>query len=436
MDAAPGRWWGGPLDVERLAWSAVSDARRAAQSVADARGLRVTVGTETSLVAASFAAIEHLRVGGRAAEAWAPLSGFFAAADGWVRVHANYPHHAAALRRALGLGDRAAVDRAALHGVIAGRAALDVEQVVTAERGIAVAVRSPREWSAHPHGTATATDPWSTVRVTGDRPALPPSPDEILDGVRVLDLTRVVAGPTCSQLLACLGADVLRLDPPGRPELLDQHLASAMGKRSAAVDLAARPEVLNRLLPDADVVLLDYRPGSLARFGLDPDALTERHPHLVVASLSAWGEHGPWGARAGFDSIVQAASGIAVVCAAADGRPGALPVQALDHATGHRMAAEVLRLLAQGRAGVVRISLLGAARELLAAPPPAPEATSPLAARTVAVPSPYGPVVTAPPALILDGATLERPVGGYAATTAGLEAGPDLSHHPGERNHP
>lgn len=141
-----------------------------------------------------------------------------------------------------------------------------------------------------------------------------------------------------------------------------------MGKRSAVIDLRGRSRSLESLVAGADVVVLGYRPGSLDRHGLQPEMLRARHPHLVVATLSAWGEHGPWGAREGFDSIVQAATGIAAVYSGDDARPGALPVQALDHATGLRLAAGILDLLASGRGGRVRGSLLGAARDLLARP--------------------------------------------------------------------
>lgn len=406
----PAVWWPGPLDVERLASSAVKASRAAAQRLAQIRGQGWQVGTSPELIAASFAALDHLRVDGRPAEAWAPLSGFFRARDGWVRLHANYPHHAEVITRVYGTDDRAELE---LH--LRQHSALEIEAAVTAERGIAVAVRTPAEWNATAHGRATAGDPWLTTTVTGEREV--PSAGELpLSGVRVLDLTRVIAGPTCSQLLACLGADVLRVDPPGRPELLDQYLSNGMGKRSVLLDLDLRRGELEALLSDADVVLLGYRPGSLARFGLDPDELSARFPGLVVASLSAWGEHGPWAQRPGFDSIVQAACGVATVCAdpeRADGRPGALPVQALDHSTGYVMAAEVINLIADRRGGVIRVSLLGAARTLLAYESRPGSQLASLSVPTATVDSPHGTLTAVPPPLTLDGNTIERPVALY-----------------------
>lgn len=446
----PRRWWSGPLDVERLAWESVQDAVRAVRALAEVRGCACEPGTSPELIAASFDALGHLRVDGRAPEAWAPLSGFFPTADGWVRLHANYPHHRDALVTALGVTgraapdrpamDRAAVDRAApdrpaadvdaarLRSALLERTALEVEEAVTQGGGIAVAVRTAHQWAAHPQARATAADPWVSVQADGGRPrpgrvASRAECTPLLAGVRVLDLTRVIAGPSCTQLLACLGADVLRVDPPHRPELADQHLSTGMGKRSAVADLGAVREELEELLAGADVVLLGYRPGSLDRFGLSPEALRARHPRLVVCSLSAWGAHGPWGGRPGFDSIVQAASGIAVACAdpeTADGRPGALPVQALDHATGYRMAAAVVELLATGRSGTVTASLLGAARTLLDLPAPPGGSPEVPPRRETAVPLvetawARGRLTAAPPPLTLGGRTLERPVGGYGA---------------------
>lgn len=410
MDDAPRRWWSGVLDVEGLALRSVGAACSAALEVAGQRGLRTRIATNPELIAASYAAMDHLRIDGRATQPWAPMSGFFEAADGWVRLHGNYPHHAAAITAALGASTREKLSEA-----VRALPAQQVEDRVVGTGGIAAVVRSEEGWAAHPHGAATAHDPWCAVEPGAPRPALGPG-EEPLEVVRVLDLTRVIAGPACSQLLACLGADVLRIDPPQRPELLDQYLASAMGKRSAEADLATRlTEVRTNLLPRADVVLLGYRPGALARFGFDPESLRADHPGLVVASLSAWGEHGPWGRRAGFDSIVQAASGIAEVSAGPGGRPGALPVQALDHCTGYVLAAEVMSLLARGQAGIVRASLLGAARVLLSEYRSPHDETAALDVPTVSLASPHGRLVTVPPPVTVGGETISRQVGAYGA---------------------
>jgi crotonobetainyl-CoA:carnitine CoA-transferase CaiB-like acyl-CoA transferase len=236
--------------------------------------------------------------------------------------------------------------------------------------------------------------------------------------VRVLDLTRVIAGPVAGRTLAALGADVLRIDPPGLPELPEAHVDTGPGKRSAVLDLADAPR-REALLDGADVLLLGYRPGSLARFGLDAAALAERHPHLVVASLSAWGTTGPWGERRGFDSLVQVATGIAAELAAPDGTPGVLPAQALDHATGHLVAAAALRgLTARARGEPIapsRASLAATAASLLALPRPAdtePRTPDPDRYRVT-----FGDVSLIAPPGTLDGIPLTwrhgpRPLGG------------------------
>jgi crotonobetainyl-CoA:carnitine CoA-transferase CaiB-like acyl-CoA transferase len=165
----------------------------------------------------------------------------------------------------------------------------------------------------------------------------------------VLDLTRVLAGPVASRTLALLGCDVLRIDPPGMPELAPLHVDTGAGKRSALLDLhdGRALAVLHGLLTTADVVVTGYRPGALEEFGLGPEQLAAQHPSLVHASLSAWTPDGPWGRRRGFDSIVQAATGIALVESGDGDRPGALPAQALDHAVGYLLAAGVCAALRQ-----------------------------------------------------------------------------------------
>jgi crotonobetainyl-CoA:carnitine CoA-transferase CaiB-like acyl-CoA transferase len=190
-------------------------------------------------------------------------------------------------------------------------------------------------------------------------------------GIRVLDLTRVIAGPVATRTFALLGAEVLRIDPPALQEPEWQHLEAGQGKRSALLDLGS-PEGAARfesLLGGADVLALGYRPQALARLGLEPETLAARHPGLVIARLSAWGFSAENADRRGFDSIVQAASGIAWIETRDGERPGALPAQALDHSAGYLLAAEVLALLerqsTEGGSWVAETSLRRVAAELL-----------------------------------------------------------------------
>jgi crotonobetainyl-CoA:carnitine CoA-transferase CaiB-like acyl-CoA transferase len=227
-------------------------------------------------------------------------------------------------------------------------------------------------------------------------------PDAPAAGIRVLDLTRVIAGPVATRTLALWGADVLRIDGPRHPEIEAQHLDTGAGKRSAILDLDDR-DALEGLLADADVVVTGYRPGSLDRFGLSPEALAERHPGVVIARLSAWGTAGPFADRRGFDSIVQAASGIGWIESIDGAKPGALPAQALDHSAGYLLAAAITtalrRQLDEGGSWLVETSLARVAQELLAAPR-TPRAQSESWEPTVAT---HGDLTTALPAAHYDG---------------------------------
>ncbi|HEY2477156.1 MAG TPA: CoA transferase [Solirubrobacterales bacterium] len=391
------------LEVEEFGGACVGAALLAAGRLHEARtGEWLAPSLDRGHLRAALVSERLFRAGGEPAGAgFAPQSRFWPAADGWVRTHANYPWHHAALLKALGVADDEA-----LGGAIASRAALEVEDAVFAAGGIAAAVRTAAEWSSDPQGAAVAAEPLVDRVRTGDadprvrsprgagfpRAGAAPSPRGWFSshteenqprkqagsvpapaaGVRVLDLTRVIAGPVCSRYLGALGADVLRLDPPDLPDLEPGAAAdSLLGKRSASLDLRSEAAArrLDALLDDADVVLLGYRPGALARFGLAPDRLAARHPGLVVMELAAWGHSGPCHARRGFDSIVQAASGIAIVERGPDGRPGALPCQLLDHGTGYLAAAAVLVALADqwetGGSHLRRLSLARTAHWLL-----------------------------------------------------------------------
>ncbi len=385
-----GPWLGGPLAVDGLAVAAVATALLAAAELTEARGAtRPVAGVSAEHVALSFVSERHALVGGSPVGAgFAPLSRLVrCAGGGWARTHANYPHHARALGHALGIDAAQDPDRAVASLEVAAMSieAEVLEELVVEKGGCAAALRAPQEWAAHPAGRAAAAAPlvaWDDdVATTVPRgPAPSRFESRPAAGIRVLDLTRVIAGPVAGRTLAALGADVLRVDPPDPPELPGQHVDTGPGKRAAVLDFA-QADRREALLAGADVILTGYRPGALDRFGLRADELAERHPHLVQVSLSAWGTDGPWAQRRGFDSLVQAACGIAASCAAADGTPGVLPAQALDHATGHLMAAAALRGLA-GRArgeavAPARVALARTAAALLAGPPrPADIATA------------------------------------------------------------
>jgi hypothetical protein len=301
--------------------------------------------------------------------AWDPIAGDYLARDGWIRLHTNYRNHRDATLRALGVeGSREAVERAT-------RAwnAEDLEAAVIAEGGCAARMRTAAEWAVHPQGEAVNREPLFALTT---HPAEPPSLDRgrgaPLAGLRVLDLTRVMAGPVCTRLLAAYGADVLRLDPPGFEEVSALLPEMTAGKRRAALDLrdAGGRAAFERLVAGAHVIVHGYRPDALDRLGFGAARRRELNPALVDVSHDAYGWTGPWAHRRGFDSLVQMSTGIADVGRRVTGgdRPVPLPAQALDHGCGFLLAAAtgraLVRLLVERQASEVRLSLARTAKLL------------------------------------------------------------------------
>ncbi len=284
---------------------------------------------------------------------WDAIAGDYRASDGWIRLHTNLPHHRTAALKVLGTqADREAVSQALRSWAIA-----DLESAIVAEGGVAAAMRSRAEWLDHPQGRAASRDPlisWQNPRriTLRDRPAA--TAERPLADLRVLDLTRVLAGPVSTRTLAGFGADVLRIDPPGwdEPGVIPDI---SLGKRCAYLDLKSTESLLHLqdLLSKADVFIHGYRPGALEALGLSKAKRDELAPNRVEVTLDAYGWQGPWATRRGFDSLVQMSAGIAragMEWANAD-KPTPLPVQALDHATGYLMAAAVLSALADAASG-------------------------------------------------------------------------------------
>lgn len=298
---------------------------------------------------------------------WDPIAGVYQASDGWIRLHTNAPHHREAALRVLDC----AADRQAVAAAVSVWQKSQLEGAVVAECGAAAAMHSRDEWAAHPQGQAVGNDPliaWSEVAETRSKVAL--------GELKVLDLTRVLAGPVATRFLAGYGARVLRIDPPSwnepgvEPEV-------TLGKKCAGLDLtnAEDRQTFEGLLAQADVLVHGYRPGALRGLGYGPERLRALAPELIDVSLCAYGLQGPWAARRGFDSLVQMSCGIAHegMIRKKAAHPVPLPVQALDHATGYLMAAAVLRALRvrneTGRVLTARLSLAGTAALLMSKAP-------------------------------------------------------------------
>lgn len=269
---------------------------------------------------------------------WDPIAGDYpCAGERWIKLHTNAPRHRAAALAALGLlaaDGRPRADREAVARAVCGWDAEALETAVVDAGGCAAAMRTEAEWDAHPQGRAVATEPVTLVErgVTGVRevpPHLLATHERPLAGVRVLDLTRVLAGPIATRFLAGLGADVLRIDPPvwDEPGVVPEV---TLGKRCVRVDgrsVAGRARI-HDLLAGADVLVHGYRPGALDGLGLDAATRAMLRPGLVEVTLDAYGWSGPWAGRRGFDSLVQMSSGIAARGQELTGaaRPVPLPV--------------------------------------------------------------------------------------------------------------
>ncbi len=305
---------------------------------------------------------------------WDALAGDYRGADGWIRLHTNAPHHRVAALRVLGCAGDGAALRSAAEAAVATWRIEALEQAIVEAGGGAAAMRSCAVWDAHPQGAAVAGEPlvWFEPQPARDDGAWQPEPKRPLAGLRVLDLTRVLAGPIATRFLAGFGADVLRIDPLDwdEPAIVPEV---TLGKRCARLDLrrAADRAVFEDLLAGADVLVHGYRPGALDGLGYGAAMRQTLRPGLVDVTLDAYGWSGPWAQRRGFDSLVQMSAGIAdagMIWRRAE-RPVPLPVQALDHATGYLMAAAAVRGLMgrlAGRGGAtIRLSLARTARLLV-----------------------------------------------------------------------
>jgi crotonobetainyl-CoA:carnitine CoA-transferase CaiB-like acyl-CoA transferase len=344
-------------------------------------------------LAAAWFGLALTPVGWTLPSPWDDIAGDYRAADGWIRLHTNAPHHKAAALRALGVeGTRAAVE-----AEVAKRSKDDLEAAVVAAGGCAAVMYSWSEWSRHPQGEAVMKEPlvdWAEGSAGSG------------DGFRVLDLTRVIAGPVATRTLAGFGADVLRIDSPDwdEPAIVPDM---TLGKRAARLDIksAEGRATLEGLIAEADIVVHGYRADALENLGIDFDAI---RPGIVDVAIDAYGWTGPWRNRRGFDSLVQMSSGIAE-----EGmrwfraeKPTPLPVQALDHATGYLAAAAALTGLAKrretGRGSRARLSLSRTGVELTGVgrgdvPVPAPiQVGSTLS-------TPWGTASLLPPPLTVNG---------------------------------
>lgn len=283
----------------------------------------------------------YLRVDGKSSPmAWDAIAGIYNTRDArFVRLHTNFPHHRDAVCKVLNCKP----ERDDVQAALMQWDAEAFETAAYAAGGVVAMMRSREEWLAHPHAAALAEMPLVSIERIGDAAPKPwPKGDRPLAGLRVLDLSRVIAGPVAGRTLAVHGADVLLISGPDLPFIPWLTIDNGRGKLTSFVELGNEQgrQVLRDLLADADIFSQGYRPQSIAALGFSPEDTAKINPGIVYVSLSAYGLAGPWAGRRGFDSLVQTATGFnhAEGQAAGIDGPKELPAQMLDHATGYLMA--------------------------------------------------------------------------------------------------
>ena len=355
----------------------------AAQSVIAAAGLAAAylwrlrsgeaqeVGVDMRHAVVECRSERYLRVDGKPPPpAWDPTAGIYRTRDGrFVRLHTNFPHHRAAVCKMLNCEQK----REAIQDALMQWDGEAFETAAYATGAVVALMRSHQEWSATAHAKALAELPPFSIEKIGEAPPKPWSPGgRPLAGLRVLDLSRVIAGPVAGRTLAAHGADVLLISGPELPAVPWLTIDTGRGKLTSFVELKSEAglAILRGLLAQADIFSQGYRPRAIASLGFSPDEAAQISPGIVYVSLSAYGHAGPWSERRGFDSLVQTATGFnhAEGQAAGIDGPRELPAQMLDHATGYLMAFGAMmakaRQAREGGSWLVRVSLAQSGRWL------------------------------------------------------------------------
>ena len=291
----------------------------------------------------------YFNLDGIAPNIWDKFAGLYAckpASDhAWVRIHTNFAHHRDGVLKLLGLPLGPDTEREAVASALKNWSALDFESAASDAGLVVAAVRSFEQWDRHPQAAFVAAQELVKIERIGDAPPLHwPQLGEkaqALSGLKVLELTRILAGPVCGRTLASYGAQVMLVNAPSLPNIAS-IAETSRGKLSTHIDLTTSSgcEALTRLAREAHVFVQGYRPGGLAKLGFGAKQLAKLRPGIVCVNLSAYGDTGPWAQKRGFDSLVQTATGFNVAEAKASGsaQPKAMPVQILDYATGFLMA--------------------------------------------------------------------------------------------------
>jgi crotonobetainyl-CoA:carnitine CoA-transferase CaiB-like acyl-CoA transferase len=224
----------------------------------------------------------------------------------------------------------------------------ELEEAVAAACACGSIVRSNAEWVQHPQGKVLSGKPLVTITKIGESaPIRFPEGGRPLSGIRVLDLTRILAGPMAARTLAEHGADVLMVGAAHLPQVPEHVMDTSHGKRSCFLDLRQADDLatIKRLVTNVDVFSQGYRPGIMDKYGLSPAQLADVRPGIIYLTISAYGLGGPFSNRGGWEQIAQCATGICLDNG--DERPKLLPASACDYTTGYNGAYGVLLALAR-----------------------------------------------------------------------------------------
>lgn len=364
-----------PFRISETSAAALAAIGLAAADLWELRtGRRQEISVDTRQATASLRSGKYMKMDGVTVSTDRnPVMGVYPAKHGrWSYLHCNFPNHRAAALRVLGVPE----DKEAVRQAVAKWDALELEEAIIAAKGAGGMVRTMEEWARHPQAAAIASLPLLEIVKIGDSPPEKfPDGDRPLSGIRVLDLTRVLAGPTCARTLAEHGADVMKVTGAHLPNIGYQEYDTGHGKLSTHLDLRDPKELdtLRGLIRRADVFSQGYRPGTLNDRGLSPEELTQLRPGIIYVSMCAFSHIGPWASRRGFDTAVQTVSGITSrqgeLFPGAEAGPQFYPVSAIDYLTGYLMAfgAQIAlgRRAREGGSWLVRTSLAQVGRWLV-----------------------------------------------------------------------
>ncbi|RAQ67360.1 CAIB/BAIF family enzyme [Aspergillus flavus] len=378
----PGQGLGLPSSF-KIAHIAQASIGLSALLAAQVYAYRTNSALPTVTVPLQHAAIEfkserlYTLAGKPAPSPWGPIGGLHKTSDGYVRVHDSFPNHRDGALALVGCEPNAT--RAELGSKIEKWRSVDLETAAFDNNLVISALRSYSQWDVLPQARMITDFP-ITLRKLCDGPVGLPStmqspPDKALRGLRVLEVSRVIAAPLSGRTLSAHGADVLWVTSPNLPDLPTMDRDFGRGKRTIQLDLdtPTDQDTFSQLLEGAHVFVQGFRPGSLSHRGYSPSALSKRfqHRNIICANMSAYGPDGPWSDKRGFDSLIQTCAGMNVSEAEHFGAGEAArptPCQALDHAGGYFLAAGITAALykqaTEGGSWQVDVSLAGVMKYL------------------------------------------------------------------------